>query len=523
MGNDQEELKGPDLTQPFMAKGLPVGEMIGGHAFGELVLLAHTSSGWLAVGGKCTHYGASLSNGLLVGDRVRCPWHHACFDLRTGAAACAPALLDLPVFDVEAKGDTVRITRKRPAEDVEKTAIAAGVPLARAAVSSVTKPASGPASVLIVGGGAAGNACAEMLRREGYDGPLAIIDPDRDAPYDRPNISKDYLAGSAPEEWLPLHPPSFYADQKIELVLGAEVVAIDPVAHSVKLSDGNSRSYGKLVLATGASPIRLDIPGGERILYLRSLVDCKAIQKKAEGATKAVVIGASFIGLEVGASLRARGLDVTVVAPEKLPLEKVMGPQLGELVKSFHESKGVKFMLGRSIASLRDGEATADDGTTLSADIVIAGVGVRPNVALAEKAGLAMDKGILVNEFFETSYADIVAIGDVARWPDAYSPGKIRVEHWVVAERHGQSAARNMLGKRERFADVPYFWSMHFGELGIHYTGHAEKWDEIKVDGDLRTHDAAVSFLQQGKLLAMATLNRDRQNLEAELSIERSR
>jgi 3-phenylpropionate/trans-cinnamate dioxygenase ferredoxin reductase subunit len=374
--------------------------------------------------------------------------------------------------------------------------------------------------VLIIGGGAAGDACAEMLRREAYRGPITIVDPDPDAPYDRPNISKDFLAGNAPEEWLPLHPKEFYAAQHIEILSGIEATEIDVDSKTVRLSDGSSRKYGCLLIATGAVPIRLDIPGGDRISYLRTLRDCRAIIEKASAAKTAVVIGASFIGLEVAGSLVTRGLKVSVVAPEALPLERTLGGELGTLVKSVHEQHGVTFYLGRKTTSLDEKGVVLDDGTRLDADLVVAGIGVRPNLKLAESAGLTLDNGLAVNEFLETSASDVFAAGDVARWPDAYSDQRIRIEHWVVAQRQGQVIARNMLGARERFDDIPFFWSAHYDKLSIQYVGHVDRWDEIKIDGDVMKMDCAVSYMVGGRRRAMATINRDRENLQTEVELE---
>jgi NADPH-dependent 2,4-dienoyl-CoA reductase/sulfur reductase-like enzyme/nitrite reductase/ring-hydroxylating ferredoxin subunit len=478
--------------------------MLAGHAFGDPVLLVHAGDNWFATGAKCSHYEAPLADGLLVGNTLRCPWHHACFDVRTGAATGAPALNDVPTYSVEVSGDTVRVTGKSSADKKPKAGKSKG---------------SAPASVVIIGAGAAGNACAEMLRREGYAGPVVMIDGDSDAPYDRPNVSKDYLAGNAPEEWMPLHPPDFYKEQKIEILSGVTVAALDTKGKTVKLSDGNSRSYGALLLATGASPIRLKIPGGESILYLRSLADCRAVIQKSAKAKKALVIGASFIGLEVAASLRARGLDVVVVAPEKVPLEKVMGPELGALIRTLHERQGVQFRLGRSAASISGSKITLDDGSSLEADLIVAGIGVRPNTDLAESAGISGEKGIGVNEFLETSAPSVYAAGDIARWPDKHLNAPIRVEHWVVAERQGQAAAKNILGARVPFTDVPFFWSRHY-DLSIRYTGHADEWDSVRVDGDIASMDCSVEFLSAGKRLATVTINRDLRNLEDELAME---
>ncbi len=520
MSDQSEELTGPDLTKGVEVSSVGRGQLLGGHAFGEPVLLAHVEPNWFAVGGKCTHYGAPLHEGVLVSETIRCPWHHACFSLHNGAASCGPALNDLASYDVAVENNIVRVIRKRDEGQVKGEAHRIRGSRAPDHVLFEENPVSGPKSVVILGAGAAGNACAEMLRREAYRGPITLIDPDRDVPYDRPNLSKDYLAGNAPEEWLPLHPKEFYDAQRIEILSGVEAVKLDVKSKTVELSDGTSRNFGCLLIATGAVPIRLGIPGAERILYLRSLRDCRTIIERIGSAKKAVVIGASFIGLEVAASLRTRGLDVSVVAPENLPLERVLGAELGALVKSVHEEQGVSFHLGRTVQAVEEKNVVLDDGSRLDADIVVAGIGVRPNLDLARAAGLTIDNGLAVNEFLETNIRGIFAAGDVARWPDAYSDVRLRIEHWVVAERQGQCVARNMLGNRDRFDDIPFFWSAHYDKLKISYTGHIERWDAVKIDGDVANMDCAVSYMVAGKRRAMATINRDHQNLETEVQLE---
>lgn len=520
MSEHSEELTGPDLTKGVDLSSIPAGQLIAGHAFGEQVLLVHIAPNWYAVGGKCTHYGAPLDQGVLVSDTIRCPWHHACFQLHNGAASRAPALNDLPSYDVLVQNNVVRVTRKRDNGQVKGEPHRARTSRAPARVLFEHKPVNGPESVVIIGAGAAGNACAEMLRREAYRGPITMIDPDPDAPYDRPNLSKDFLAGNAPEEWLPLHPPDFYESQHIEILSGVEATAIDAKSKTVQLSDGGSRKYGALLLATGATPVRLDIPGSERVLYLRTLRDCRSIIDKLGDAKRAVVIGASFIGLEVTASLITRGLKVTVVAPEPLPLARVLGTELGTLVQSVHQQRGVVFRLGRKVQSIDEKAVVLDDGSRIDADMVIAGVGVRPNLKLAEAAGLVLDNGVAVNEMLETSGSGIFAAGDVARWPDAYSDARLRIEHWVVAERQGQVAALNILGHRDRFDDIPFFWSAHYDALSIQYVGYADHWDETRIDGDVMKMDCEVSFMRGGKRRAVATINRDRQNLLAEVELE---
>lgn len=521
MGGKDETPAGPDLGLPVRMSSIPMGGMVAGHFNGEPALIARVGENFFAIGSKCSHYGGPLGEGIIDGETVRCPWHHACFNLRNGAAVGAPALIDLPAYATAIENDTIRITGALTAGKIAAASRQPGDSRAPERVKLHSVTAMQPASVVIIGGGAAGNACAEMLRRESYAGPIMIVDPDVDAPYDRPNLSKDFLAGNAPEEWLPLHPAAFYKEQQIEFRRGARAKSIDRARSAIVLEDGTEIAYGALLIASGASPIRLEIPGGDRIKYLRSLRDCRAIIDAASSARSAVVIGASFIGLEVAASLRAKGLDISVVGLEDVPLAKVLGTELGGLVRKVHEEKGVKFLLKHTVASLSDGKATLEDGTVLAADFVVAGVGVKPNVEIAEQAGLAVDRGISVNEFLATSDPCIFAAGDVARFPDAHSTMRIRIEHWMVAERQGQVAARNILGQLVRFDDVPFFWSAHYDALTIGYTGHAETWERTKTDGSIEQMDCAVSFFHEGRRAAVATINRDKQGLQAEIDMER--
>src|SRR5688500_595113 len=445
MGGEQAELSGPDLMKGVDAGLVHEGSLLLGHAEGEPVLLTRCEGNLVAVGGRCSHYGGPLAEGLIVGDTIRCPWHHAAFSLRTGEAVRPPALGNLPCWKVEERGGLAVVLEKQPAS-----------PRLTSAAARADQYGSLPSSVVILGGGAAGEAAAETLRRESYTGPVTIIEAGHFAPYDRPNPSKDYLAGTAPEDWIPLRPPSFHADNDIELVLGRRATAIDTGARKVFLDDGTQRSFGALLIATGATPVMLDIANPEqRVRYLRSLADSRAIIEAASVAKRAVVLGASFIGLEVAAALRTRGLDVTVVGPESRPLERVLGPELGDFIRGLHEEHGVVFRLGQTATAIGRAKVTLQSGEQLDADLVVAGIGVRPDTALADAAGIATDRGILVDEFLETNMPGIYAAGDVARWPDPFSDERIRVEHWVVAQRQGQTAARNMVagrsGRREPF------------------------------------------------------------------------
>ncbi|MCA9676862.1 MAG: FAD-dependent oxidoreductase, partial [Myxococcales bacterium] len=310
----------------------------------------------------------------------------------------------------------------------------------------------------------------------------------------------------------------FYRAQGIELRLGARVTALDVAGHAVTLEGGEVVPYDAVVLATGAEPVRLDLPGGDRLQTLRTLADSRAIVAAARPGARAVVIGASFIGLEVAASLRARDVEVDVVGLERLPLERVLGAELGALVQQVHEAHGVRFHLGHGPRAIEPDRVILDDGTALAADLAIAGVGVRPRVALAEAAGLAIDRGVVVDAELRAA-PDVYAIGDVARWPDPRSGEAVRIEHWMVAQRHGEAVARTLLGRGGPFRVVPFFWSAHH-DLTINYVGHAPGWDRLVVDGDLAARDAAVHYYRGDRLLAVATVGRDRYALEVARDLE---
>ena len=498
----------PDLRNGIPEDDLADGMMLVGQVGDEAVLLARKGAEVFAIGATCTHYGGPLGDGLMVADTVRCPWHHACFSLRTGEALAAPALNATAYWRVERRDGRIFVCDK---------VSEAGRPM-----PEKPRPTARPAGhMVIVGGGAAGYAAAEMLRRESYGGGLTIISADDAPPYDRPNLSKDYLAGTAPEEWIPLRPPEFYSENEIELRLGSTATAIDLAGRRVVLGGGETLGFDRLLLATGAEPIRLQVPGAEllHVRTLRSLADSRELIARARQGSRAVIVGASFIGLEVAAALRHREVAVHVVAPEARPMERVLGPALGDFVRQLHESHGVVFHLGRTVAAIEAGRVRLDDGSSIDAELVVVGIGVRPRIDLARQAGLAIDRGVLVDEYLETSAPGIFAAGDIARWPDPYSGERLRIEHWVVAERQGQIAARNMLGRRERYAAAPFFWSQHY-DVSIDYVGHATAWDEIAQDGDVSAHDAALRFRKAGRTLALATIFRGRESLLAEAAME---
>jgi NADPH-dependent 2,4-dienoyl-CoA reductase/sulfur reductase-like enzyme/nitrite reductase/ring-hydroxylating ferredoxin subunit len=494
------EVTGPDLVE----EGIPEDDLVvdmpvKGQVDGKQVIVVRTASGLCAVAGHCTHYGGPLGDGLCVDGRVHCPWHHAIFDLTTGEAVGGPALNNLKVYEPAERDGRVFVNGPIDAPTPER------------------QPPVSPESVVIVGSGAAGAAAAEMLRRLGYTGPISMIG--LEAPVDRPNVSKDYLAGTAPEDWMPLRGLDFYERHDIELITEVEVTAIDVDGRTVALADGRNIGYEALLLATGAEPRRLPTPGADQdhVRYLRTLEDSRSIIAALEATDNAVVIGAGFIGLEVAASLRQREVAVTVVAPEEVPLVPIIGEKLGRFVQDLHEEHGVEFRLGHTVTEIKDKEVVLDDGTTVPADLVVIGVGVVPNTGLAEQAGLNVDNGVVVDDRLRSSEPSIWAAGDVASYPDQ-NAGRVRIEHWVLAERQGQAAARNILGHDTPFTDPPFFWSQHY-DVPINVVGHAKEWDEEIVRGKPSDRDVMIGYRKDGAIQGVASIYRDLESLKAEYAL----
>lgn len=506
--NNGDGAKGPDLAKWVPLADIPEGDMLAGHVDNEPVLLSRLDGKVFAVSGKCTHYGAPLGDGLVKDCQVRCPWHHAHFDLRTGASLAAPAFAPLQTWQVELADNRVRVLA--PADPQPSHTVK-------------TPPGKQPRRIVIIGGGAAGFSAAQRLRQLGYDGALHMLSADVDAPYDRPNLSKDYLAGTAQADWMPLKAQSFYEEHDIELQLRCEVTGIDAQTREVRTADGTVHGYDKLLLATGAEPVRLDLPGFDapQVHTLRSMADARALIDALGNAKSVALIGAGFIGLEAAAALRERGVTVHVVAREADPMTRILGPDMAAFLIDLHREHGVEFHLEHLPVRYDSAARTLEinDGSFINADLVLVGVGVRPRIALAERAGLDVDKGVRVNAQLQTSNPDIYAVGDIARFP--FDGAHVRIEHWVHAERQGQHVAANLLGADEPFTDLPFFWSHHYG-MDIRYTGHAQDWDEARLDGSPQARDACVRLLKEGRLLAAVTLGRDLENLQIERELEHS-
>ncbi|RYC33686.1 pyridine nucleotide-disulfide oxidoreductase [Lichenibacterium minor] len=494
----------PDLLAGVALDAIPASGLLAGTIGTRDAVLVRDGDAIRAVGAKCTHLGAPLAQGMLVGGELRCPWHHACFDVASGRAAKAPAFDPLPVWPVAVEDGRARVTQAEP------------VAPPRAAIVL----AEGP--FVIVGGGAAGFAAAVALKEGAPRARVTVVSDDDHAPYDRTILTKDYLDGKFGDDRLPIAQTDL-AGLGVELRLSTAVARVDRARREVVLADGEALPYAKLLLATGAEPIRPDLPGadGDHVRVLRSLADCRAVLARIGTAKEIVVLGASFIGLEAAASLRSRGLSVTVVSPEEAPTAAVFGQAASDAIMAVHRAKGVAFRLGREVQAIGAGDVTLDDGERLPADLVVLGTGVFPRTALAEAAGLAVDDGVVVDAHLRTSDPDVFAAGDIARWPDPHTGRDIRVEHWVVAQRQGQAAAAAMLGRPEAFAAVPFFWSKHF-DLSLRYIGHAGRDAEVAVDGSPADRDATIAFSRGGRVEAVATMGRDVESLEREAAMERA-
>lgn len=498
------KVEGPDLAAGVLAETIADGATLAGHVGDEAVLLSRRGAAFFAVSGSCTHYGAPLAHGLVDGDHVHCPWHHACFSLRTGEAVSAPAIDPLKSWRVDECDGRVFVRE------------------AETASPKPTPHKGDPRRIVIVGGGAAAFAAAEMLRRSGFGGELTLLSSDNSPPCDRPNLSKDYLAGEAPPEWIPLKPPEFYRDNKIDLRLQTPVAEIRPRERHVVLAQGVDVPYDRLLLATGASPIQLSGFDQPNAYTLRTLADADALIAGAAVARRAVIIGAGFIGLETAAALRTRGIEVDVVTPDAAPLARVLGEDIAGFVRTIHEEHGVRFHLEQMAERFDGARVHLKQGQMLDAELVVVGVGVRPSADLAAKAGLAVSNGVEVDAFLRTSDPHIYAAGDVAAFPDALTGERARVEHWVVAERQGQVAALNMLGHSQRYETTPFFWSAHYDQ-SLRYVGYAPHWDKLEIDGSLAAREFTARYSRDGRLIAAVSLNRDRENLEIERTLDMAR
>ena len=474
---------------------------------GKPVVLARAHDQYYAFAAECTHYHADLSEGVLKGHTVMCPWHHACFDIRSGVRLEPPALNDLESYSVSVVDDKIVVE------------------LDDQPVQAETAPQTDdPRAFVIVGGGAAGHMAAETLRREGFTGSITLISAIDLLPVDRPNVSKDYLAGDAPPEWMPLRDNDWYKDHNITLKLKTRVTHIDSVNHRVHVEGGDPILYDKLLLATGGTPRTLrDTPGSDLkgIFTLREQPDAETILAalKKSKSKQVVIIGASFIGMEAAVSLTKQGGSVTVVEMEAVPFARVFGQEIGRMFQAEHEKNNVQFRMGVGVDRIegKDGAATGvtlKSGETLAADLIVLGIGVSPNTDYLADSGLAMterENSVRVDNHLQTSSPDIYAAGDIARYADPTTQDGRRIEHWRVALQHGMIAARNMLDLHDHVSEhVPFFWTTQWN-ITLNYVGNATAWDAILVRGDVEKQDFIAFFVSNGALQAAAGANRDQE------------
>ena len=466
------------------------------------VLLARVGDKCYAVGANCTHYGAPLIDGALVGDRIICPWHHACFDAKTGDLQEPPALDSLPSYAVRMVGDQIFV------EFSEQTADRRTPEMAK------PDPTSDTRVFVIIGGGASGYMAAQTLREDGFKGRIVMVTSEKRLPYDRPNLSKDYLQSHAEPEWMPLRSDEFFAEHGIEILFEKEVTAVDAEAKTIEFADGAGLGYDSLLVATGGIARKLDLPGSNlrNIFVLRTFDNADEIIEASTDVKRAVVIGASFIGMEAAFSMRERGISVTVVAPDKVPFEKTLGTEIGELFQHVHEKHGVKFRLGEHVKGF-GGDASVnsillESGDRIETDLVLVGVGVHPATGFLKGLNLHKDGGIIADKHLCVG-DDIYAAGDITHFPDARTGESVRIEHWRTALQQGRTAAHNMAGKPKAFTAVPFFWTTQF-DATLNYVGHAKGWDEIIFQGDVQKQDFLAFYVKDYKVLAVAGMNRDR-------------
>jgi NADPH-dependent 2,4-dienoyl-CoA reductase/sulfur reductase-like enzyme/nitrite reductase/ring-hydroxylating ferredoxin subunit len=467
------------------------------------ILLARVGDRFHAVSATCPHYGAPLVDGVLCGTQLVCPWHHATFNVANGDLEEPPALDALAYYDLRVEGERILID------------LPADVPERRVPTMTARNSVIDSRQFVIIGAGAAGYAAAQTLREAGFRGNVVMITREDRAPYDRPNLSKDYLHGHAEPEWMPLRAEEFFNDHGIQLVLKREVTRVDARSRTIVFENGETMDYDALLIATGGAPVRLNIPGSDlkKVCLLRSFADADSIIETANRSRRAVVIGASFIAMEAAYSLRERGLDVTVVAPSQEPFETTLGIEVGPLFRREHQKHGVRFKLGSMVYGFEGSHnveaVVLDNGERIETDMVVAGVGVKPVTQFLEGVELAEDGGVVVDSYLWAADG-VYAAGDIANFPDLRTGERTRIEHWRTAQQQGRTAARNMVGHPTSFDAVPFFWTRQF-DIGLLYVGHATSWDEIVFRGEVSSHDFLAFYIKDDRVAAVAGMNRDRE------------
>ena len=478
------------------------------------VLIVNINDELFALGAHCTHYSGSLQDGVLSGDTIICPLHHACFNAKTGSLKEPPAADSLPQFEIIIENDNVLV--KIPEE----------FPFSKNPEMS-ERDEDNNENYVIIGGGAAGYAAAQAMREAEYKGKITIITRENRTPYDRPNLSKDYLQGSAQEEWMPLRPDDFYSKYNIEFMFDMKVNKINNKEKKIVFEKGEDLSFTRLLIATGAVPRELKVQGAnlKNIFYLRSFDNSDNIIAAAKNSKEAVIIGSSFIGMESASSLTERGIKVTVISQDDVPYEKTLGKEIGELLKKQHEVSGVEFKLKRNVKGFEGNgnlkSVLLDNGEKVKADFVIVGIGVKPETDFIEGLVKNPDGGIKVDDTFWAA-EDIYAAGDIAVFPFWMTGEDIRIEHWRTALQQGRYAGLSMAGKNTKYESVPFFWTSQAG-LTIRYVGYAKNWDDIIYWGDVSSKEFIAFYVKGNKVVAAAGINRDKEIAAVEMLMKLSK
>lgn len=485
---------------------------------GRDILLARRGDDFLATAAFCSHYGAPLAKGVMCGDRIVCPWHNACFSLSSGTQLEPPGRDNLVNYPVHIEADTVYVelsVSKIPDEGNVFVELPASNEDHVAPSFAQFNPERDDRTFVIVGAGAAGNAAAEMLRKEGFEGHIIMLTADSELPYDRTALSKAYLQKEAVEEPDLLRSTAFYKQHGIEVKTSTRVSHIDTQTKRLVSEDDTALKYDVVLIATGGKVGQLPMEGADKsnVFTLRRAADAKQILEAAQTAKRAVIVGGGLIGMEVASGLRQQGLDVTVVASGAVPFAKVLGQDVGKLFQQIHEAEGVQFKLDTKAKAFQgNGKVESvelDTAETIPADMVVVGIGVEPATDFTGDLTVDdRDQSVIVNEYLKAA-PDVFAAGDIAKFPYFTTGELVRIEHWRLAMQHGRVAAQNMLGKSVPFQSVPFFWTGQFGQK-LRYVGHAEQWDDVIIQGSLADKSFLAFYVQDGQVMAVAGIGRDR-------------
>ena len=484
-------------------KDLKKGEMRQVSVEDHEILLVRVEDEFFATAAHCTHYGAPLEKGILNGEKVICPWHNACFNIKNGKLEEPPALDALPHFSVRVEGEDliVQLPEEIPAQCTPEM------------VKHNSQKDN--RTFVILGAGAAGSAAAETLRQAGFQGRVVMLTREDILPVDRTALSKKYLQNDSEKDSLILRSSEFYSEWDIEVHTHKSVTKVEAAKKTITFEDNTTLEYDALLVATGGRANKLKVPGADldNIFTLRQPEDADKIIAAAKNAKTAVVVGSSFIGMEAASSLTQRGIKVTVVAPGTVPFEKILGKDIGTMFQKLHEANGVTFQMGTKVLQFEgNGKvevAVLENGESLNADLVVVGIGVEPVTEFLQGVELnEKDKSVNVDEYLQAA-DNLYVAGDIARFPDAATGELTRIEHWRLAQQHGRIAARNMIGEKVKFASVPFFWSGQF-DVKLRYAGHAENWDDIIIQGNLDEQEFLAFYVKDNQILAVAGSQHDK-------------